>query len=72
MDHPETSAYEDTSLLYCPTCGKPKDQVVEALEDECVVLKCLKCNTALAAGHFISFKAICPGCNHLVIVGSGS
>ena len=68
MDRNKTSAYKEIYTLYCPTCGKPKGEVVEALQDTCVTLRCLNCDTALASGHFIGFKAVCPKCGFLVVV----
>lgn len=68
MDTQSQGAYKEIHTLYCPTCGKPKDEVIEAMEDVCVVLRCLNCDTALASGHFIGFRAICPNCGELVIV----
>jgi Zn finger protein HypA/HybF involved in hydrogenase expression len=63
-----TGAYKDISTLYCPTCRKPRDEVVKAAEDDIVVLRCLNCDTALAAGKFIGFRAVCPNCGQLVVV----
>ncbi|MCP3944582.1 MAG: hypothetical protein GY710_24320 [Desulfobacteraceae bacterium] len=64
----KTGAYKEIHTLYCPTCHKPNNEVVEALDDVCVVLRCTNCDNALASGHFIGFKAICPKCGFLVVV----
>jgi Zn finger protein HypA/HybF involved in hydrogenase expression len=64
----ETGAYQEKFPLYCPTCNSPHKAVIEASQDSFAVLRCLKCDTALASGKFISFRAICPECGEMVIV----
>mgnify|MGYP006301315673 CR=1 FL=1 len=63
-----TGAYKAIDTLFCPTCRKPRDEVLEAIEDGFAVLRCLNCDAVLASGKFISFRAICPKCGYLVIV----
>jgi len=68
MEDNENIANKDTSTLYCPTCKKPTEKVVKAEADGFAVLRCPKCDTALASGKFIGFRAICPNCGEMVIV----
>ena len=62
------STYKDISTLFCPTCHKPRDEVIDAIGDGFAVLRCLNCDTALAYGIFVGFRAICPECGYLVVV----
>jgi Zn finger protein HypA/HybF involved in hydrogenase expression len=71
MEDKENIAIKDTSALYCPTCKKPTEKVVKAAEDNFAVLRCPKCDKAMASGKFIGFRAICPNCGELVIVFEG-
>jgi len=33
MDRDETGAYKEIHIRYCPTCQRPKDEVIDALGD---------------------------------------
>jgi Zn finger protein HypA/HybF involved in hydrogenase expression len=68
MDKPTTSVKEDSSTLYCPTCGKPRDDIKEADEELFKTFYCLNCGKALGVGILLSLKVVCPRCEMLVAV----
>jgi len=64
----ETITYKDISTLFCPTCNKPRDELIDLVGDGFAVLRCFNCDTALAYGIFVGFRAICLECGCLVTV----
>ena len=69
MDRPITSVEEDSSTLYCPTRGKPNDQISNADDEIFKTYYCLNCGQALGVGIFLSLKVVCPKCDMLVVMG---
>ena len=69
MDKQTASIAEDSSNLYCPTCGKPRDDIQEEDEEVFTTFHCLNCGEALGTGILLGLKVIGPKCDMLVVVG---
>jgi len=69
MPQKETTTTEDSSDLYCPTCGKARDDIQNSPENLFETFYCLNCGQALGVGVLFGLKVICPKCNSLVVVG---
>ena len=69
MKKPTTSIKEDSSTLYCPTCGKPRDDIKEADGELFKTFYCLNCENPLGVGILLGLKVICPKCKMMVVVG---
>jgi predicted RNA-binding Zn-ribbon protein involved in translation (DUF1610 family) len=69
MDKKTTSITEDSSDLYCPTCGKPRDDIKLADAEVFTTFYCLNCGEALGTGILLGLKVICPKCEMMVVAG---
>jgi DNA-directed RNA polymerase subunit RPC12/RpoP len=69
MERPITSVEEDSLTFYCPTCGKPNDQISSADDEIFKTYYCLNCVKALGVGIFLSLKVVCPECCMFVVMG---
>jgi len=65
----KTSVKKDSSTLYCPTCGKARDDLPDKHQSGIETYYCLNCGVALGVGIFIGLKVICPRCEMMVVVG---
>lgn len=69
MEKPSTSITEDSLELYCPTCGKPRDDIQDTEDEIFQTFYCLNCGEALGVGILLGLKVICPKCDMLVVLG---
>jgi len=69
MDEETTGITEDRSTLYCPTCGKSRDDIKQADDELFSTIYCLNCGEALGVGILLGLKVICPKCRMMVVVG---
>ena len=69
MDEKTTGITEDRSTLYCPTCGKSRDDIKQADDELFSTIYCLNCGEALGVGILLGLKVICPKCKMMVVVG---
>ncbi|MBU1343508.1 MAG: hypothetical protein KKE44_09985 [Proteobacteria bacterium] len=69
MDKKTTGVSEDSSTLYCPTCGTAREDIRQPEGELFKTFYCLNCGVALGIGLLLGLKVKCPKCDCLVIVG---
>ncbi len=69
MDKPITATIEDSTDLYCPTCGKPRDDIEDTNDHVFKTLSCGNCGEALGTGIILGLKVVCPKCDMMVVMG---